>query len=926
MSAPGAKNHGAGWETMLLLLVVVLGLLLGAGCLPGRVQFSNDGPLGRAMSESHRLPARFFGCWQDLNSIGDRDGAAVPSLSYGLETLVGPLWFAKLYAPFGLALLGFSAWSLFRQWRLAPPACLLGGLAASLNSAFFSTACWGVAAHPITVGMAFLALAALADKVSPRRWLRVLLAGFALGMGVVEGADIGAIFSLVVAGYVGYEVLTLEGPKLRGLSRGAARVALLTVCAAAVAAASVGDLLVTSVDGVVAAGAQETRSEIGHWEWATQWSLPKVEALGLVVPGLFGYRTDTLEGGNYWGATGRHAVWDRYLATDRKGPQPQALLRYVGGGNYVGVVVALIAVWAVAQSLRRTGPWLIPSRRRLIWFWSGIGLVSLLFAFGRHAPFYRLVYALPYFSTIRNPVKFLHVFSLAVVVLFALGIDGLWRGFLRPGDSRSTPPWRGWGQWWAQAEPTDKRWVWGCVATLGLTLAGWAVYAFEHQALEDYLQAVLFSPYLASTIAAFSIRQVGWFVLFFVLAALLVLLMLSGVFRGERARAAMVLLGLVMVLDLARANLPWIKSWDYSQKYATNPVIDRLRDKPYEHRVANLPRDFLSPEFQRAYGESDQVATRETVLFRLYDFEWVQHLFGYYNIQSLNLVQLSRKPADLKAFEESFTPQSMSDLPRVYPRYWQLTNTRYLLGDMAFLPFLNLKLDPAGRRFRVVEPFNLKPAEGHAGPREWADMRAVAATNGDYALIEFTGALPRAQLYTRWQMNTNDQETLRMLGDPNFDPQRTVLVAGELPTNAAPGEVTPAAGNVEFARYTPKDIVLQANPTAPAVLLLNDRFDPDWHLQVDGRPQTLLRCNYLMRGAFLPPGPHTVEFMFQPRHQALYVSLASVTAALALLGVVAWTGRRGESGSRETPNQNRQPQPSPNRERRNRGQATAARS
>ena len=50
-------------------------------------------------------------------------------------------------------------------------------------------------------------------------------------------------------------------------------------------------------------------------------------------------------------------------------------------------------------------------QRKLLWFWLGVSLISLLLAYGRFAPFYRVIYALPYFSTIRNPVKFLHLFA-----------------------------------------------------------------------------------------------------------------------------------------------------------------------------------------------------------------------------------------------------------------------------------------------------------------------------------------------------------------------------------------------------------------------------------------------------------------------------------------------------------------------------------
>ncbi len=78
------------------------------------------------------------------------------------------------------------------------------------------------------------------------------------------------------------------------------------------------------------------------------------------------------------------------------------------------------------------------------------------------------------------------------------------------------------------------------------------------------------------------------------------------------------------------------------------------------------------------------------------------------------------------------------------------------------------------------------------------------------------------------------------------------------------------------------------------MLLLNDRFDPNWKVSVDGKPETLLRCNYLMRGVYLPPGAHTVEFRFQPPVGPLYVSLAAIGVGLLLLGFIFVTTRRSD--------------------------------
>ena len=83
-------------------------------------------------------------------------------------------------------------------------------------------------------------------------------------------------------------------------------------------------------------------------------------------------------------------------------------------------------------------------------------------------------------------------------------------------------------------------------------------------------------------------------------------------------------------------------------------------------------------------------------------------------------------------------------------------------------------------------------------------------------------------------------------------------------------------GTVEYKSYAPKNIVLDAKADAPAVLLLNDKFDPHWQVFVDGKPAELLRCNFIMRGVYLTPGAHRVEFKFTLPNDPLYVSLAAV--------------------------------------------------
>ncbi len=87
----------------------------------------------------------------------------------------------------------------------------------------------------------------------------------------------------------------------------------------------------------------------------------------------------------------------------------------------------------------------------------------------------------------------------------------------------------------------------------------------------------------------------------------------------------------------------------------------------------------------------------------------------------------------------------------------------------------------------------------------------------------------------------------------------------------------------------------------PSVLLLNDRHNPNWNVFVDGTREPLLRCNYIMRGVYLVPGKHVVEFRFQPLLTAFYISLTALAAGVMLCGYLVVTknsARPSEAPSR----------------------------
>ena len=920
------------------LLAVVLAVLFAKSFLPGYVHFSNDGPLGQQHAAWRQLPAAFTGSWYDINDIGSSAGAMAPAPSTIIFWMLGPVGYAKLLAPIALFILGLGAWTFFRRLQLSPLAATLGALAATLNSTFFATACWGVAPQQIAIGMDFFALALVVSNGAGTpwfiRWTRLALAGLAVGVNVTEAADIGAIFSVFVAAFVFYREVTGEnGAVWAKAGRGISRVTVIALFAGFIATQTIVALVGAAIVGI-AGTAQETETKAQHWNWATSWSEPKVETLSLFVPGLFGYRLDTpnnmmsflqesYRGGNYWGTVGSDPALDPWFEGGRKGPMPPGQVRFTSGTNYAGILVVLLALWAIAQSLRRQNSAFTAPHKRLVWFWAVVSIGSLLLAYGRFAPFYQFFYMLPYASTIRCPSKFLLVFSWAIVILFAYGIHGLSRRYLEiPAVNSTSLPAR-LKSWWAKVRGFDRNWTYACGVMFIAAALGWLIYSSEKSGLVHYLQTVGFGDEeMANQIAAFSIGQAGWLVLLFALAAGLSVLTVAGVFAGKRAKLGGILLGAFLVADLGRADLPYIVHWDYQQKYdidpanpanSTNPIINFLRDKPYEHRVAGLPFNTSEhlPLYDDYFGGTMGV----------YSIEWAQHHFPYYNIQSLDKIQMPRMPADLMAYEMTLAPRS-ADTTYLLGRRWELTNTRYLLGSAGFLDALNEQLDPVQHRFRIVRRFDLVPKPGIERVTRLEELTAASSDSGALAVFEFMGALPRASLYSNWQVSTNDpaalqrwldglkrylpaesystltslsrtdQATLKTLADANFDPARTVLLSAPLAAAPVTNSINAGSGTVKFKSYAPNDIVLDAQAAVPSVLLLNDMFDPHWQVSVDNKPAELLRCNFIMRGVFLTPGPHTVEFKFSLPSKSLYITLAAIGVGIILCGLLIVSTRR----------------------------------
>jgi hypothetical protein len=474
-------------------------------------------------------------------------------------------------------------------------------------------------------------------------------------------------------------------------------------------------------------------------------------------------------------------------------------------------------------------------------------------------------------------------------------------------------------QWWKNASGFETRWAMGSAMALAAAAAGYLILRSSKASLIHYLEHNGFDAGLSPQIAGFCIGEVGTFVIFLALSLAVVTLFLSRVWSGRRLVWIWVLLSAVMIGDLSRADIPWIRYYNYKQKFTMNPVVDTLRHEPWEHRVASCfspaAHDYLSP------NPGDPT-------FGLLCHWWMENDYPVNDIELLEIDQAPRMPVLDRNYLGNFVARTPDDLtpaavqwlsssrpdPAKQPReaqlwnwvlhagpaarMWRLTNTRYLFADAEMAEILNQFAEPPGS-FRTVMRLNLALKNGVEVPEDSGDLTVKEDPQGALALIEFTRALPRAKLYANWQ-EAGDGMALATLNSRQFDPEKTVLIATNTPVSQSPANTNAEPGTVKITRYQSKDIVLEAEAKTPAVLLLNDRTGDFWNVWVDQKPSTVLRCNYIMQGVFVPAGRHTIEFRFQPPLKMLYASLSAFAFGVLLAGIVVTRHFMGPDGREDT--------------------------
>jgi len=235
---------------------------------------------------------------------------------------------------------------------------------------------------------------------------------------------------------------------------------------------------------------------------------------------------------------------------------------------------------------------------------------------------------------------------------------------------------------------------------------------------------------------------------------------------------------------------------------------------------------------------------------------------------------------------------------------WRMVNLLWTLNHGSPYPYPRLRDDVAAgtiKRFDspLVDLLNVRFAIATGPPApKWIERFRPAPGAPPHAryeplwdpqlgVYENPDVLPRAFVVYGAQLPADDAAAAAAL--TTLDPRTTVLL-DRAPDPAPIGDsraLTPAIVTVAERHR----VVIEAEPSAPGVLVLSETWYPGWSVTVDGRAAPLLRADYALRGVALSAGKHTVEMRFASR--PVRVGLALSLLGCALLGLFGLARRRG---------------------------------
>lgn len=624
----------------------------------------------------------------------------ISSLLQGL--LPGIVW-NNLVCGLGCLAASLIFISIFKTWGIW--AIVMGALTGFWLSSNFTLLYAGHNQKPYVI---VFFMATLACVHHAHHWKGGIIWGAFCGLMFMQQPDVAMFFALFAGAYLVFRLWQRLG-RPTTLRKGAQWIKVLVPVAVVALLFAAGPLLSGYKQHVQDTAQVQTESPEERWHYITQWSMPPEEMVDFIAPNYTGIRSGEPKG-PYWGRMGRSDGWETHR---------QGFMNYRMESLYLGIIPIAFALFAVFIAR-----W--SKHRPDIIFWAIAALVALLLSFGKYFPLYALFYQLPVVNNIRNPNKFLQIFQVALAILTAYGVDGLFRYRQRTVDLSPSA--------FAKATPdmpsSVLRWFfWVLTVFSGILLLAAVVVTADRTGGVGRFVAQGWPPQAAQVIVANKVYAL-WHAVFMAGVMLIVFAVFSFKildkllkFRNLMAAA----LVLIVAIDAVKLSRDYVKAMPRSYIDA-NPLTEFLSENLADGRVA--------------------LVTQEGI----YNI-WLTFLLPYNRIPTFNFPAMPRMPIDYKQFLQAGSQNPL--------RMWQFSAVRFLLA-------------PSELTQQIPETVARKVFTYHLAPAPDDNVRVIPAADGTHAVFELKGALPRYALIADYDSEPGEVAIAR-LKDP-----REPLVNGRL--------------------------------------------------------------------------------------------------------------------------------------------------
>lgn len=146
-----------------------------------------------------------------------------------------------------------------------------------------------------------------------------------------------------------------------------------------------------------------------------------------------------------------------------------------------------------------------------------------------------------------------------------------------------------------------------------------------------------------------------------------------------------------------------------------------------------------------------------------------------------------------------------------------------------------------------------------------AKYSPVFTSTEGQVVLENRTVLPKAWLVPSVALVRDPAEQFAVMNSSTgFNPAGVALVESTPPIEMSAPSAAKEAGKALVRVYQPDRIVVEAVAGSNSLLVLGEKYYRWWYATIDGKRTDIYPVDHILRGVYLTPGRHSVEFVFDP--------------------------------------------------------------